>query len=77
VPNPDVPKPWLGQRIYNFLYRFFGPAELGSFDEPETAPADETYHCPVCGHPMSEHEYTTTAGRRRMTCPAPPLTRNS
>ena len=73
MPEPTEPKPSFGQRIYNFLFRFLGPAQLGSFDQPETRPADASYHCPVCGHPMSEHTYITTPERKRMVCPGPPL----
>jgi hypothetical protein len=73
VSDPSTPKPWLGQRIYNFLFKFLGPAQLGTFDDAEPRPADASYRCPVCGHAMSEHSYTQTADRKRMVCPAPPL----
>ncbi len=67
------PRPWFGRRVYDFLFRFLGPAQLGSNDQPPTRAADQTYLCPVCGHEMSEHSYQVSDGRKRMTCPAPPL----
>ena len=60
-------------RTYRFLFRFLGPAQLGSGTETETAPPDPDYACPICGRPMSEHTWIEDAGRRRMYCPAPPL----
>lgn len=71
-PAPD--KPWVGRRVYDFLFRFLGPAQLGAFDpQAETQPPDSSFACPVCGQPMSEHAYQQSAGRKRMTCPGPPL----
>ena len=70
-------RPWLGRRVYDFLFRFLGPAQLGSEQEPETQPADASYACPVCGRPMSEHTYVTTSVRRGIVCPAPPLSRQA
>ena len=76
VHDDDVPKRPLRQRVYAFLFRFLGPAQLGSSEQPETGPADASYACPVCGRPMSEHTYTSVAERRRVICPAPPLQRD-
>jgi hypothetical protein len=59
-------------RVYRFLFRFLGPAQLGSDAEPPTAEPDPEFVCPICGHPMSEHSWIEDAGRRRMYCPAPP-----
>ena len=71
-PSPD--KPWMGRRVYDFLFRFYGPANIGTFDPSvETRPADAKFACPSCGFPMDEHEYQQSAGRKRMTCPGPPL----
>ena len=61
------------QRVYAVLFRFLGPAQLGTFTEPETRPADDAYTCPVCGFAVAEHEVRFTQGRRRMTCPGPAL----
>jgi hypothetical protein len=68
-------KPWIGARIYAFFFRFLGPAQLGPSSQEPTAAADPEFACPVCGSPMSEHTWTQDAGRRRMVCPKPPLTR--
>ena len=74
APSPaGQDKPWIGQRVYNFLFRFLGPAELGSFDQPATKAGDTSYTCPVCGHPMSEHTFQESRERKRMICPGPPL----
>ena len=73
MPAADGERPWVGRRVYDFLFRFLGPAQLGSEHEPETKPADGSFACPVCGHPMSEHTYVTTSVRRGIVCPAPPL----
>ncbi|GAB3600648.1 hypothetical protein GCM10027446_34110 [Angustibacter peucedani] len=64
---------WLGARVYAFLFRFLGPAQLGSQQQPPTGQPDPQFACPVCGHPMAEHTWVEDAGRRRMYCPAPPL----
>jgi hypothetical protein len=76
VPDRDAGKPPFRRRLYAFLFRFLGPAQLGSSEQPETGPADASYACPVCGRPMSEHTYTSVAERRRVICPAPPLPRD-
>jgi hypothetical protein len=65
-------RPWIGARVYAFLFRFLGPAQLGSESEKPTAAPDPEFHCPVCGQPMSQHTWTLDAGRRRMVCPSPP-----
>jgi hypothetical protein len=68
----DDDRPWLGARVYAFLMRFLGPAQLGSHTEPQTSAADPQFACPVCGAPMARHTWTTDGGRRRMQCPGPP-----
>ena len=68
-------RPWFGARVYNFLFRFLGPAQLGPASHAPTAEADPEFACPVCGAPMSAHSWTPDAGRRRMVCPQPPLPR--
>ncbi|MGN6300111.1 MAG: hypothetical protein ACTHN8_03355 [Angustibacter sp.] len=62
-------RPWWGARVYAFLFRFLGPAQLGSQDEPETSAPDPEFTCPLCGHPMAEHTWHEDGGRRRMYCP--------
>ncbi|GAB3692422.1 hypothetical protein [Angustibacter aerolatus] len=69
---PEAERPWLGRRVYRFLFRFMGPAQLGSWHEPPTAPADGGYACPVCGAPMRDHDVVVTNGLRRLTCPRRP-----
>ena len=68
-------RPWIGARVYAFLFRFLGPAQLGPATQEPTAEADPEFACPVCGRAMSEHTWTQDAGRRRMVCPAPPIDR--
>ncbi len=65
-------RPWLGARVYAFLFRFLGPAQLGSDHDPATRQPDPQFACPVCERPMDEHRWTVDAGRRRMRCPVPP-----
>ncbi len=72
-PTADEPRGGFGRRVYAFLFRFLGPAQLGSQDQPPTRPADQSFACPVCGHPMAEHTYSESDGRKRMVCPGPPL----
>lgn len=62
-------RPWWGARVYAFLFRFLGPAQLGSTEDPETAAPDPQFSCPMCGQPMAEHTWHEDAGRRRMYCP--------
>ncbi|MDQ1627777.1 MAG: hypothetical protein QOI54_1521 [Actinomycetota bacterium] len=61
----------LGDRIYNTLFRFLGPAQLGPYDEPAKPVATPDLPCPRCGAPMSEHTYVETRERKRLRCPAP------
>jgi hypothetical protein len=56
-------------RVYNALFRVFGPAQLGDPNEPPPPPPRRAAPCPRCGQPMEEHGYVETAGRRRLRCP--------
>ena len=65
-------RPWLGARVYAFLFRFLGPAQLDSHEQPPTSTPDPQFTCPACGRSMAEHTWIEDAGRRRMYCPATP-----
>jgi hypothetical protein len=69
-------KPWIGARVYAFLFRFLGPAQIGPSTQEPTGAPDPEFSCPVCGHAMSEHSWTLDAGRRRMVCPTSPIPRD-
>jgi hypothetical protein len=65
------PQPKLSvlRRIEKFLFRFFGPAQLGAYDP--AAPPTVDARCVQCGRPMSLHTYVETPERRRLRCPLP------
>jgi hypothetical protein len=67
-------RPWWGARVYAFLFRFLGPAQLGSRHDAETAAPDPQFSCPACGRAMAEHTWHVDGGRRRMYCPSGPRT---
>jgi hypothetical protein len=56
-------------RVYNALFRVFGPAQLGDPNEPPPPPPRRAAPCPRCGQPMEEHGYVETSARRRLRCP--------
>src|SRR3954465_9179100 len=62
------------QRIYAFLFRFLGPAQVDPAPA-ERPPSDADYACPACGRPMGEHEHTPGGGRPPAARPAPPAGR--
>ena len=47
-------------RIYNALFRVFGPAQLGDPDEPPPPPLPIAAPCPRCHQPMAAHRYVET-----------------
>lgn len=51
------------------LLPWLGPPPLGPYDEPEP-PAVAVRACPMCGRPMSEHEYGQVGQRVTVRCPA-------
>ena len=51
------------------LLPWLGPPPLGPYDEPEP-PAVAERGCPMCGRPMSEHEYGQVGQRVTVRCPA-------
>lgn len=51
------------------LLPWLGPPPLGPYDEPEP-PAVADRGCPMCGRPMSEHEYGQVGQRVTVRCPA-------
>ena len=59
----------LGQRIYRFLFRFLGPAQLGDPNEASPPPLPRAAPCPRCGRPMEEHTYVEMPERKRLRCP--------
>jgi hypothetical protein len=66
-PLPDQRSFW--GRIYAFLFRFLGPAQLGDPDEPPPATLPQAAPCPGCGKPMEHHTYVETPQRKRLRCP--------
>jgi hypothetical protein len=63
-------RPSFWGRIYAFLFRFLGPADLGDPNEPPPGELPQAGPCPRCGNPMAEHIYVSTPERKRMRCPA-------
>jgi hypothetical protein len=61
--------PPFGARVYAFLFRFLGPADLGDPNEPLPAKIPVAAPCPGCGKPMAEHTYVATPERKRLRCP--------
>jgi len=61
------PSGW--ERIYNALFRVFGPAQLGDPDEPPPPPLPPASPCPRCHQPMAAHLYVATPERKRLRCP--------
>jgi hypothetical protein len=60
----------LGDRIYNALFYFFGPAQVGTRGRPEREPPppdDPT--CVQCGQPMSLHRIVRGHGSSYPVCP--------
>lgn len=50
------------------LIRFAGPASVGPYETaPEPTRTDRA--CPLCGHPMSEHEFDRSGPKPLMHCP--------
>jgi hypothetical protein len=68
TPGEPPQRQTLGARIYRYLLTFFGPAQLGPYDDAPTSQASEP-RCPRCGQPMSAHTYVETPARRRLRCP--------
>lgn len=55
---------WLNSR----LIKLAGPAAVGPYDtEPEPTRIDRP--CPLCGAPMSAHEFDRTGPKPLMHCP--------
>ena len=58
-------------RLNRRLFPYLGPPPLGPYDQPEPAPAS-VRACPLCGAPMSEHEFDRSGEQTRATrmyCP--------
>jgi hypothetical protein len=59
-------------RLNRRLFPYLGPPPLGPYDQPTPAPASGRA-CPLCGAPMSDHEFDRSGGANRPTkiyCPA-------
>jgi hypothetical protein len=69
-PDPLAARPSFFGRLYNALFRVFGPAQLGDPNEPPPPPLPTAAPCPRCGRPMAEHTYTDTPERKRLRCPS-------
>jgi len=65
---PVAPTPFF-TRVYDALFRVFGPAQLGDPAEPPPPTPPPAAPCPACHRPMDEHRYVETPARRRMRCP--------
>lgn len=61
----------LGRRLHRTLFFFFGPAQLGSKNEPPPDPDRPVpdQDCSLCGHPTGEHNIVRVDGRTHMRCP--------
>jgi hypothetical protein len=58
-------------KVNRALYPYFGPAQLGSRNEPPRASSVDR-PCPLCGAPMPEHIVERTADwttATRLHCP--------
>jgi hypothetical protein len=69
--NPFKGKPGFWNRVNRIVYTFTGPAQVG-IGRPESAyvpPSNPT--CPVCKHPMSEHDVRRGDAntRTQLNCP--------
>ncbi|WP_040164546.1 hypothetical protein [Microbacterium gorillae] len=54
--------------VNDTIIKYAGPPTVGPYEtEPPAQPA--TAPCPLCGHPMSEHEFDRTGERTLMHCP--------
>jgi hypothetical protein len=58
-------------RLNRRLLPFFGPAQVGPYDEPVGQSEPEDAVCAECGQPMSLHRVDRTGGRSRVYCPTP------
>jgi len=60
-------------RLNRRLFPYLGPPPLGPYDQP-APPTPASRACPLCGAPMSEHEFDRSGGAERPTkfyCPRP------
>lgn len=58
-------------RLNRRLFPYIGPPPLGPYDQPAPAPASGRA-CPLCGAPMSDHDFDRSGGANRPTkiyCP--------
>ncbi|MBV0894808.1 hypothetical protein KTJ77_05885 [Microbacterium sp. NC79] len=59
--------------LYSFLnsrlIKFAGPASVGPY---ESTPVESSVAkaCPLCGHPMNEHEFDRSGPKPLMHCPS-------
>lgn len=60
--------PWW-EKLNRALIPYIGPPQLGPFGEAPL-PSVATKACPICGHPMTEHDIERRDGRpTQMHCP--------
>jgi hypothetical protein len=60
--------PWW-DRLNRRLFPYIGPPPLGPFNETPL-PSTLTKACPICGHPMSDHEIERRDNRpTQIHCP--------
>lgn len=55
----------------SWLVRFAGPASVGPYEStpPPSAAERAERGCPLCGHPMNEHEIDRSGPKPLMHCP--------
>jgi len=68
--NVAIKAPWW-DRLNGALRPYIGPPPLGPYNE-EPLPPTQAKACPLCGQPMSLHEFTRSTDHTatRMYCPA-------
>ena len=72
VPANDFEGGGFFNRLNRRLFPYLGPPPLGPYDQPAPAAAASSA-CPLCGNPMSQHEFDRSGDQSRATrvyCPA-------
>ena len=60
----------IGQRIYNNLFKVFGPAQLGDYHAPAHPKEIVEEPCSKCGKSFDEHVVERSAEINRLRCPS-------
>jgi len=69
APEP-VAKRSVGGRIYDFLFRFYGPASLGDYHAPAAPKEIVEQPCSLCGKSFAAHTVERSAAINRLRCPS-------